>query len=62
MLQKKKKNLKWLYTTSYTLEAKSSRLSIEDDEAFLAPEINAFGDQFRDYDAENERQKGVEAF
>ncbi|KAE7998621.1 hypothetical protein FH972_003148 [Carpinus fangiana] len=30
--------------------------------AFLAPEINSFGRLFRDYDAENERQKSVEEF
>ncbi|XP_054787499.1 inositol oxygenase 4-like [Prosopis cineraria] len=29
---------------------------------FMAPEINAFGHSFRDYDAESERQKGVEEF
>ncbi|KAG2718281.1 hypothetical protein I3843_03G206400 [Carya illinoinensis] len=29
---------------------------------FLAPEINSFGHSFRDYDAESERQKGVEEF
>nr|XP_018461401.1 PREDICTED: inositol oxygenase 5-like [Raphanus sativus] len=34
-----------------------------DDDVFLAPEVNAFGHQFRDYaDANNERQKGVEEF
>ncbi|KAL6174642.1 hypothetical protein ACLB2K_051288 [Fragaria x ananassa] len=27
---------------------------------FIAPEINAFGQTFRDYNAESERQKGVE--
>ncbi|GAV62169.1 DUF706 domain-containing protein [Cephalotus follicularis] len=31
-------------------------------EAFLAPEVNAFGHGFRDYNAESERQKGVEEF
>ncbi|XP_016193357.1 inositol oxygenase 2-like [Arachis ipaensis] len=29
---------------------------------FTAPEINSFGHSFRDYDAESERQKGVEEF
>ncbi|XP_062090956.1 inositol oxygenase 2 [Humulus lupulus] len=29
---------------------------------FVAPEINSFGRSFRDYDAENERQKTVEEF
>ncbi|KAI9128833.1 hypothetical protein K1719_000316 [Acacia pycnantha] len=29
---------------------------------FSAPETNAFGHSFRDYDAESERQKGVEEF
>ncbi|KAM5572574.1 inositol oxygenase 1-like [Rosa sericea] len=29
---------------------------------FIAPEINAFGQTFRDYNAESERQKGVEEF
>ncbi|MED6171335.1 Inositol oxygenase 4 [Stylosanthes scabra] len=29
---------------------------------FTAPEINSFGQSFRDYDAESERQKGVEEF
>ncbi|KAL0729148.1 hypothetical protein Bca4012_025241 [Brassica carinata] len=34
-----------------------------DDDVFLAPEVNAFGHQFRDYaDANNERQKSVEEF
>lgn len=31
-------------------------------EEFLAPEINSFGQSFRDYNAESERQKGVEEF
>ncbi|XP_057968463.1 inositol oxygenase 1-like [Malania oleifera] len=32
------------------------------DGGFLAPEINSFGNSFRDYDAESGRQKGVEEF
>ncbi|XP_010536842.1 PREDICTED: inositol oxygenase 4-like isoform X2 [Tarenaya hassleriana] len=32
------------------------------DEAFLAPEMNAFGRAFRDYDVNSERQKSVEEF
>ncbi|KAG4141310.1 hypothetical protein ERO13_D06G068200v2 [Gossypium hirsutum] len=31
-------------------------------EGFLAPEINSFGNSFRDYNAESERQKSVEEF
>lgn len=31
-------------------------------DGFLAPEINAFGHSFRDYDAESQRQKTVEEF
>ncbi|CAN6564466.1 unnamed protein product [Malus baccata var. baccata] len=31
-------------------------------EAFIAPEINSFGQSFRDYNAESERQKSVEEF
>ncbi|KAJ6759541.1 INOSITOL OXYGENASE 5 [Salix koriyanagi] len=31
-------------------------------EAFDAPEINSFGNSFRDYNAESERQKTVEEF
>ncbi|KAL0558456.1 hypothetical protein IC582_003028 [Cucumis melo] len=31
-------------------------------EGFAAPEMNAFGHSFRDYEAESERQKGVEEF
>ncbi|CAL9226901.1 unnamed protein product [Arabidopsis halleri] len=38
------------------------KMDTKDDEAFLAPEMNAFGRQFRDYDVESERQKGVEEF
>jgi inositol oxygenase len=38
------------------------KMDTNDDEAFLAPEMNAFGRQFRDYDVESERQKGVEEF
>ncbi|CAN8273869.1 unnamed protein product [Cochlearia groenlandica] len=34
----------------------------DNNEAFLAPEMNAFGHQFRDYDAKSERQKSVEEF
>ncbi|KAK6120448.1 hypothetical protein DH2020_045809 [Rehmannia glutinosa] len=35
---------------------------METHEGFEAPEINAFGHTFRDYDAESERQKTVEEF
>ncbi|TYH12673.1 hypothetical protein ES288_A06G085400v1 [Gossypium darwinii] len=31
-------------------------------EGFLAPEVNSFGNSFRDYNAESERQKSVEEF
>ncbi|RVW96383.1 putative inositol oxygenase [Vitis vinifera] len=31
-------------------------------DGFMAPEINSFGNSFRDYDAESERQKTVEEF
>ncbi|CAK9328267.1 unnamed protein product [Citrullus colocynthis] len=31
-------------------------------EGFVAPEMNSFGHSFRDYEAESERQKGVEEF
>ncbi|KAL8498200.1 hypothetical protein ACS0TY_021506 [Phlomoides rotata] len=42
-------------------------LSMEDEKVssqggFEAPDINAFGQTFRDYNAESERQKGVEEF
>ncbi|CAL9226900.1 unnamed protein product, partial [Arabidopsis halleri] len=48
--------------TTYTAKTNCSRLPTLDNEAFLAPDVNAFGHQFRDYDAESERQKSVEAF
>ncbi|KAL3021751.1 hypothetical protein AAZX31_05G210000 [Glycine max] len=31
-------------------------------DGYMAPEINSFGHSFREYDAESERQKGVEEF
>ncbi|XP_020873771.1 inositol oxygenase 4 isoform X1 [Arabidopsis lyrata subsp. lyrata] len=67
MNEEEKENMKLLYTfsnkySSYTAKAKNSHLATKDDEAFLAPEMNAFSRQFRDYDAESERQKSVEAF
>ncbi|KAK7358418.1 hypothetical protein VNO77_00346 [Canavalia gladiata] len=34
----------------------------ESEDGFKAPEINSFGHTFRNYDAESERQKGVEEF
>ncbi|KAI4299730.1 hypothetical protein L6164_033161 [Bauhinia variegata] len=40
----------------------TSEGKLESQNVFLAPEINAFGRAFRDYDAESERQKGVEEF
>ncbi|KAM5573178.1 hypothetical protein ABKV19_012955 [Rosa sericea] len=35
---------------------------VKSSDAFVAPEINASGESFRDYNAESERQKGVEEF
>ncbi|XLR44434.1 hypothetical protein S83_029094 [Arachis hypogaea] len=40
----------------------SEFVSATKDRTFKAPESNAFGQSFRDYDIESERQKGVEEF
>lgn len=41
---------------------KSVQNNEDETEGFVAPEINFLGHTFRSYDAESERQKGVEEF
>ncbi|KAL0415153.1 UNVERIFIED_CONTAM: Inositol oxygenase 1 [Sesamum latifolium] len=46
--------------TGIEVEEKSSEVVL--DGGFVVPHANAFGHNFRDYDAESERQAGVETF
>lgn len=49
------------------VEAEEKKVPVDEKElvldgGFLVPQINSFGQTFRDYDAESERQQGVEDF
>ncbi|KAL5699355.1 inositol oxygenase [Ranunculus cassubicifolius] len=43
-----------------TKDTPNSKSSNDMDEGFMAPETNAFGQTFRDYNAQSERQAGIE--
>lgn len=51
----------------FGVEAEEKKVPVDEKElvldgGFLVPQINSFGQTFRDYDAESERQQGVEDF
>ncbi|XP_041000643.1 inositol oxygenase 1-like isoform X1 [Juglans microcarpa x Juglans regia] len=53
--------------SEFGVEAEETKVPIEEEElvldnGFVVPQINSFGHTFRDYDAESQRQEGVENF
>ncbi|KAJ1421037.1 Inositol oxygenase [Sesbania bispinosa] len=49
-------------TNELVLDGGFSLPKLDSQNEFIAPDINSFGNSFRNYDAESERQKGVEEF
>ncbi|WVZ22020.1 hypothetical protein V8G54_000564, partial [Vigna mungo] len=56
------KNVQVVETNELVLDGGFQVPKYESKDGFNAPENNAFGQSFRDYEAESERQKGVEEF
>ncbi|XP_047147866.1 inositol oxygenase 2-like isoform X2 [Vigna umbellata] len=56
------KNVQVVETNELVLDGGFQVPKNESKDGFNAPENNAFGQSFRDYEAESERQKGVEEF